>query len=200
MATKDLNNIKSASYNKEELLRALRTGVMAELDAVNQYSIMAEAATDESVKKIITDIMQEEQVHVGEFMKLIEKINSPEIAQYKEGELEAAEKMADGLPGVAFPPKPAICDPIANPNFFKKKANTKITFVAEPPEQQPNNQTPTEQEPPEEEEPEEETPEESPEEEEGEEEEEPIEQNTSFSIEQLNKELGDLLEETDEEE
>src|SRR5208337_1518627 len=117
MATRDLNDIKSASYNKEELLRALRTGVMAELDAVNQYSIMAEAATDESVKKIITDIMQEEQVHVGEFMKLIEKINSPEIAQYKEGELEAAEKMADGLPGVAFPPKPAICDPIANPNF-----------------------------------------------------------------------------------
>ncbi len=188
MATRDLNDIKSASYNKEELLRALRTGVIAELDAVNQYSIIAEATMDEPIKKIITDIMHEEQVHVGEFMKLIEKVCSCETDKYEQGKQEAAEKMANSLPGQALHPKPAI---ELHPSTFKK---TKITFTAAPPvivppEQQPNNepvQFPEE-------------PEEEPEPEKHEHEHAPEESKPDFSIEQLNKELGQLLENDEEE-
>jgi hypothetical protein len=199
MATRDLNDIKSASYNKEELLRALRTAVMAEMDATNQYSIMAEAVTDEHIKKVIEDITHEEQVHVGEFMKLIERVCSCETDRYKEGELEAAGMLPDSLPGQALPPKSAAAiEP--HPSTFKK---TKITFTATPPvtvpTEQPNNkpvQFPEEPTPDEEDE---EAPEEEPEEEPGEEN-EPEEPEEAFSIEQLNKELGQLLENDEEEE
>ncbi len=175
MAAKDLNDIKSASYNKDEFLRSLRTGVMAELDASNQYSIMAEAAPDETVKKIILDIMHEEQVHVGEFLKLIEKICAEETERYEEGKNEAADKMGEGLPGTTFPPKPAI-EP--HPSTFIKKVAFTATPINTPNEEPGEDEEPASKEEPEEEEPTED----------------------DYSMEQLSKELGNLLKEEDEEE
>lgn len=65
----------------------LRTGVIAELDAINLYEQMAAMAQDEKIKDILLDIAKEEKTHVGEFQALLlnrDKQQSEELAVGRE--------------------------------------------------------------------------------------------------------------------
>lgn len=89
-STKDLKDIESVKkYNKEELLRACRLAMDAEHDAINQYTITAEACGIPSVRKVFESVANEEKVHAGEFLKLIEKLSKEEIDLYDKGKEEA---------------------------------------------------------------------------------------------------------------
>ena len=91
MATKDLKDIGSVKkYNKDELLRACRLAVDAEHDAINQYLITAEACAIPSIRKVFESVANEEKVHAGEFLKLIEKLSKEEIEMYDKGKKEAS--------------------------------------------------------------------------------------------------------------
>jgi len=70
----------------------LRTAIIAELDAVNLYTQMANNTKNEKLKKILLDVAKEEKTHVGEFQALLNIIDK----EHKE-ELEAGKKETEEL-------------------------------------------------------------------------------------------------------
>jgi len=61
-----LEKVRKEDTDKE----ILRTGVIAELDAINLYEQMAAMTRNNNIKKILLDIGKEEKTHVGEFLTL----------------------------------------------------------------------------------------------------------------------------------
>lgn len=88
--------------SKEELLRALRLNLAAEEEAVHLYLAHAEATDHPLAKKVLTDIANEEKVHVGEFLRLIEFLAEDEKKFLQQGAQEvdelAKEKGNSGSP------------------------------------------------------------------------------------------------------
>jgi rubrerythrin len=72
----------------------LRTGVIAELDAINLYEQMAAMAKDKNLKKILLDIAKEEKTHVGEFLTLLLKKDGEQKVELEEGKKEVEELTA----------------------------------------------------------------------------------------------------------
>ena len=79
--------------SREHIVQALRDMVVAEYDAVQLYERFAMMITDEATKSTILDITEEEKVHIGEFVRLIEALSPEEIKSYLEGEDEATDKI-----------------------------------------------------------------------------------------------------------
>lgn len=81
--------------SKAELIQALRIDVAGELEAIYLYDAHVHATDDPLVKKVLSDIRDEEKEHVGELMTLLRYLE-PEIDDLlKEGEGEVHEMMAD---------------------------------------------------------------------------------------------------------
>lgn len=83
-------------YNSiDSVIRAIRTAIIAENDATNQYetiidSILASSFYSinsplEKVVLAIRDIANEEKKHIGEFTKILSMIDKDDIANYKLG-------------------------------------------------------------------------------------------------------------------
>jgi rubrerythrin len=68
-----------------------RVGMIAELDAVNLYSQMAEAATDKKLKEVLLGIAKEEKTHMGEFQAMLLRKDKEQSR-----ELEAGRKEVEG--------------------------------------------------------------------------------------------------------
>ncbi len=85
----DLAKLKKSDIDKE----ILRTGIIAELDAINLYEQMAGLAQDENIKKILLDIAKEEKTHTGEFQAMLLRIDSEHKKELEEGEEEVNEKL-----------------------------------------------------------------------------------------------------------
>ncbi len=84
-----LKKISKKNMDKE----ILRTGIIAELDAINLYEQMAEMTENLHVKTILLDIANEEKVHVGEFQYLLLKYDKEQIEALEEGNKEVKELM-----------------------------------------------------------------------------------------------------------
>jgi rubrerythrin len=69
----------------------LRTGIIAELDAINLYEQMATMTKDNDIKKIFLDIAKEEKTHVGEFFTLLMRRDHEQEAELEEGKKEVEE-------------------------------------------------------------------------------------------------------------
>ncbi len=79
--------------NKEDVDKEiLRTGIIAELDAVSLYEQLASITGNETLKKVFAEIAKEEKTHVGEFQALLLKLD-----QEQTSELEAGKKEVDEL-------------------------------------------------------------------------------------------------------
>jgi rubrerythrin len=83
----NLEKIKKEDLDKE----ILRTGIIAELDAINLYEQMAALTENENIRKILLDIAKEEKTHVGEFQTLLLKEDSEQGKELEEGEKEVEE-------------------------------------------------------------------------------------------------------------
>jgi len=81
---------------KQELLSVIRLSICAEQEAVHLYDQIAEFTDNEMVKKLMTDIAEEERVHIGEFTKLLELVGEGKADKVKEGEDEAVKKLGQG--------------------------------------------------------------------------------------------------------
>ena len=80
------------SIGKEDMDKEiLRTGVIAELDAINLYEQMAAMTKNNNIKKILLDIAKEEKTHVGEFLTLLLKKDGEQEAELEEGKKEVEE-------------------------------------------------------------------------------------------------------------
>ena len=80
------------SIGKEDMDKEiLRTGVIAELDAINLYEQMAAMTKNNNIKKILLDIAKEEKTHVGEFLTLLLKKDGEQETELEEGKKEVEE-------------------------------------------------------------------------------------------------------------
>jgi rubrerythrin len=83
----NLERIRKEDLDKE----ILRTGIIAELDAINLYEQMAAMAENENIKKILLDIAKEEKTHVGEFQALLLEVDKEQEKELEEGKKEVEE-------------------------------------------------------------------------------------------------------------
>ncbi|MEM0008207.1 MAG: ferritin family protein [Candidatus Bathyarchaeia archaeon] len=66
----------------------LRAAIIAELDAINLYEQLAATTTNESIKKVLLEIVREEKTHVGEFQTLLLKEDKEQIEELEKGRKE----------------------------------------------------------------------------------------------------------------
>ncbi|MBQ4535288.1 MAG: hypothetical protein IJA22_00520, partial [Clostridia bacterium] len=57
-----------------KLLKMLREDLIDELIAINNYSEHINATTNETMRRVLTSIRDEERVHVGELLALIDTL------------------------------------------------------------------------------------------------------------------------------
>jgi rubrerythrin len=80
------------SIGKEDVDKEiLRTGVIAELDAINLYEQMAAMAQNDDIKNTLLDIAKEEKTHVGEFLALLLKRDEEQGPELEKGKKEVEE-------------------------------------------------------------------------------------------------------------
>ena len=89
----DLTNVKSGKFDKSELIRAIRTAQISELDAVNTYTQIANSTSDKKVKELLNDISEEEKVHFGELQKILDYLGSNDDSKNMTGKKEANKKL-----------------------------------------------------------------------------------------------------------
>jgi len=77
---------------KEELIRAVRYSIAAEYEAIQLYMQLAESTDNELAKKVLKDIADEERVHAGEFLRVLNELAPEEKDFYKEGAEEVEEE------------------------------------------------------------------------------------------------------------
>ena len=82
--------------SKEELIQALRVDIAAELEAMFLYEAHAMATDDSLVKKVLTDIRDEEKEHAGELLALMRYLDPKAAELLYEGHGEVREMM-EGL-------------------------------------------------------------------------------------------------------
>lgn len=103
LAKHPLDPKRDKPLSGEELARALRFAIIAELDAINLYTQIAEAVEDDGIKKLFLDVAKEEKTHVGEFMALLKALDAEQVEELKAGAEEAAELTGREVP--ADPPE-----------------------------------------------------------------------------------------------
>ncbi len=80
--------------NLGELARAIRMDLASELEAISVYMAHADATDNELAKAVLTDIANEERVHVGELTQLLRMLLADETAFLEEGSDEVRELAA----------------------------------------------------------------------------------------------------------
>jgi rubrerythrin len=79
-------------YTDKELLRAVHEALRSEEEAIQLYSQIIESTDNEMVIKTLQDILNEEQVHVGELIILLKRLDSSVVALLNKGETEVQDK------------------------------------------------------------------------------------------------------------
>ena len=74
-----------------ELIRAIRYMIASEYEATQLYMQLAESTDNGLAIKVLKDIADEERVHAGEFLKLLNELAPDEKKFYDEGKKEVEE-------------------------------------------------------------------------------------------------------------
>jgi len=86
-----------------ELVRAIRFMIAAEYEAIQLYMQLAESTDNALAIEVLTDIADEERVHAGEFLRLLQELAPDEEKFYQEGAAEVEAELAK----MQKPSKPA---------------------------------------------------------------------------------------------
>lgn len=76
---------------KETDMEALRTAIIAELDAINLYEQLAAQTYNTDVKKVLLDIAREEKTHYGEFQEILLRIDKEQVKELDKAKEEVKE-------------------------------------------------------------------------------------------------------------
>ena len=87
---------KDRKLTDAELIRAIRFMIAAEYEAVQLYMQLAESTDNELAINILQEIADEERVHAGEFLRLLNELALDEKKFYDEG-AEEVQEMIDKL-------------------------------------------------------------------------------------------------------
>ena len=80
-----------AKMTKSELIRAIRFMIAAEYEAIGLYTQLADSIDCEKTKAVLADIADEERVHAGEFLRLLQELAPDEPKFYASGAKEVEE-------------------------------------------------------------------------------------------------------------
>ncbi len=83
----EISKISKDDIDKE----ILRTGIIAELDAISLYEQLSSLTTKEDIRSVLLDIAKEEKTHVGEFQALLNKYDPDHADELKSGEKEVKQ-------------------------------------------------------------------------------------------------------------
>jgi len=87
------NSVKKAdkSFTDSEMIRAIRFAIASEYEAIQIYEEMTESISNKDAITIIEEIIEDEKVHVGNFLQLLRLLNPEEEEYYKEGYKETLD-------------------------------------------------------------------------------------------------------------
>jgi len=85
----------------DELVRAVRFTVAAEFEATQLYMQLAESTDNKLAVKVLKDVADEERVHVGEFLRLLNELAPDEEKFYAKGAKEVEEMIKKMKPRIA---------------------------------------------------------------------------------------------------
>ena len=86
-------SLSGKKLEKYDLIQAIRTDIVGELEAIFLYDAHAQAADDPVVKEVLADIRDEEKAHVGELYALLKYLDASEAEHLASGESEVREMM-----------------------------------------------------------------------------------------------------------
>lgn len=78
---------------RHDLIQALRTDIVGELEAIFLYDAHSQASDDPLVKAVLADIRDEEKAHIGELTALLHYLDPAEADHALAGQGEVAEMM-----------------------------------------------------------------------------------------------------------
>ncbi len=88
-----------------ELMQALRLDIAGELEAIYLYESHYLATDNAMAKAVLSDIRDEEKVHIGELITLMRHLDPREAELFLDGEGEVKEMMEDlGIEAASIPP------------------------------------------------------------------------------------------------
>ena len=70
---------------KTELIRAIRFMIAAEFEATQLYTQLAESTDNKLAAAVLKDIADEERVHMGEFLRVLNELAPDEKKFYAQG-------------------------------------------------------------------------------------------------------------------
>ncbi|MCH3909257.1 MAG: demethoxyubiquinone hydroxylase family protein [Bacilli bacterium] len=80
---------------KEELVQALRLDIAGELEAIYLYDAHVQATDDPRAKAVLSDIRDEEKIHMGELITLMRTLDPKEAEQFLKGQHEVEELLEE---------------------------------------------------------------------------------------------------------
>ena len=84
---------KDRKLSEEEWIRAFRFMISAEFEAIQLYMQLAESTDNRLAREVLKDIADEERVHAGEFLRLLQELDPEEEKFYAEGAKEVEEEI-----------------------------------------------------------------------------------------------------------
>ena len=100
------NGDEPLQKSRPDILLTLRDAITAEYDAIKLYTDMAGSIGNDLARKILLAVIDEERVHAGEFLRVLEIIAPDEARLYAEG----AKEVQDALGKDAGTTEPAEKD------------------------------------------------------------------------------------------
>jgi len=79
-----------------ELVRSIRFMVASEYEATQLYMQLAESTDNKLAQKVLKEIADEERVHAGEFLQLLNELAPDEKKLYAQGAKEVEELIEKG--------------------------------------------------------------------------------------------------------
>ena len=83
----NLDKILKGTTNRD----ILRTGIAAEIDAINLYEQMADMTSRTDISDLLLDIAKEEKTHIGEFAALLLNFDEQQAHELMAGQEEVEE-------------------------------------------------------------------------------------------------------------
>jgi rubrerythrin len=76
-----------------ELVRAMRFAVSTEFEATQLYMQLAESTNNKLAVAVLKEVADEERVHAGEFLRVLQELAPDEAKLYAEGAKEVEDMM-----------------------------------------------------------------------------------------------------------
>lgn len=90
-------NVPDRKLSLTELIRAIRLNVAAEEEAAAIYEAHADATDNPVARKVLLDVANEERVHIGEFVQLLNILTSGTELAWMDNGYQEVREMADDV-------------------------------------------------------------------------------------------------------